>query len=375
MSIHKMKWRFLSVLALALGLVISSCNKEPLDGPREASITEKPQDIEVDVFALPEVVKINNQATLAFGNLEHFKTTLSSIAEMNSTALNKWEKNMRFVSMRNEFERIEDRYENISTQQQLDQFRDNYRHKVKFTGDGDIEMIVDMYHVGSMLNTEGIVKIGGMVQKFTADKVISIVDSDLSKLALAETLTETDLEQNIFISPINTSSTNARSSGPDALDCESNWDSDNRRVKMSLDVDWWSTPNQNCAWQWVSVWNGQMYIYDWQYVCVPTGTYNITRNMELEVKSQKKGFLGIAFGSKADIEAKYGANVHELNGSSTINHWMPVSASETDEKKLVRSYPVDFAANVPGSAIVDYCFGPTHVAGIINSGTNCHVFH
>lgn len=277
--------------------------------------------------------------------------------------------------MRNEFEKIEDLYEQVNSQQALDQFRNEYRSKVRFLEEGDLAMMIDMYHVGSLLNNEGVIQIGGMLQKFYNDKVISIVDGDFSKLREAETLTATDIEKQIFISPISTTTNNARSTGPDFLSCQSGFDSSNRRVKMSLDCDWWATPNLYYSWQWVQVWNGQYYEYSWQWIGVPDGTYMVTCNMELEVISQKKGFLNIVTNSNANITAMYGANIHEWNGSSTINHWMPVSASETNAKKLIRSYPVDFIGSLPATATIDYCFGPTHVAGIINSGTNCHVWN
>lgn len=368
---HKMKWRFLPVLALALGLVVSSCNKEPLEGPMEDLKEQEAQPLEVDVHADPEITTINGKRALSFGNLEHFNNIFESIMLKDRAELDRWERQIGFSSMRNKFEQLEDKYATINSQQTLDQFRDQYRNSVVFTDEGEIEMKVDMYHIASLINQSGIVKIGSMIQQFTKNKVITIGDGDYSKLSTAAQLTESMPDDHMFVSYIGTT-TNARSNGPDDLDCQSSWDSDKRRVKMSLEANWWNTPNYYSIPQ--TYYDYQLGQYVTTYTYVWDGTSSIGCTMELEVKSQKKGFLGIAFASKADIEAKFGANIHETTSGALTNHWMPVSETANDSKKLVKTYSVK-SVLISGVANTTFCFGPTHVAGFINGGTNCHVWN
>ncbi len=377
MTINRAKWSSIPMLFVAVCMILASCNKENFEGPAE-TIQEPAEDIEVDINALPEVVSVDGQKTLKFGNLEHFNAVLGSISEMNRTALDSWERALGFVSMRNQFETIEDQYETIQTEADLQRFRDANRSKVRFSEEGELEMLVDMYHVGSLINPQGMVKISGMIQQFTDDKVITIVDGNPAKLETARQLKESVPIQSIYISPIERTALNARSNGPNLLECESAWDDDRRRVKMSLEVVRWSTPETVCQSQQVCVRDPETFqlICEWQTICNETGNYSVTCNMELEVKSQRRGIFGIAFASRADIDATFGANVHETTVTGgLINHWMPVNASETDERRLERTYPVDFIPSINFFGSLDYCFGPTHVAGIINGGTNCHVWN
>ena len=373
MTFKRVNWGVIPMFFIAFSVFLASCNKDNFEGPAEES-PEQPQKIEIDIHALPDVVTIDRQKVLKFGNTEHFKTTLDSISKMNSTALNRWESQVGFVSMRNQFDKLEEQYEHIRSQEQLDQFRNTNRSKVRFSSEGEIQMLVDMYHVGSLINPNGLVQVGPMVQQFTADRVISIGDGDITKLERARSLTESAVSEEIYISPIEVSPVAARGNGPDELNCESNFDSDNRRVKMKLEVKRWTSPYYNCfdTYECYTDINGQL-ICGWVQNCFPTGDFEVICNMELQVKSQRKGFLGIAWGSKADIDATFGANVHEVTTSGTTNHWMPVNESETDEKKLERTYSVDYIPFT--SSVPNYCFGPTHVAGIINGGTNCHVWN
>lgn len=359
-------------------MILASCNKEKFEAsPETEAAQEQPADLEVDINALPEVITLNGQKTLKFGNLDHFNATFESISKMNRTELDRWERNLGFVSMRNQFEKIEDQYETVKTEADLQSFRDANRSKVRFSAEGELEMLVDMYHTASLINPQGIVKISGMIQQFTEDKVITVVDGDLSKLEIAQQLKESEPAQSIYISTIDRTAINARSAGPNLLECESDWDDDRRRVKMSLEVVRWNTPETICNWQFICVWDWStnQQVCEWQEVCVPTGNFAVTCDMELEVRSQRRGIFGIAFASRADIDATFGANVHETNAGTLINHWEPVNASETDERRLERTYRVDFIPSTPIPASVDYCFGPTHVAGIINGGTNCHVWN
>ncbi|NRB46074.1 MAG: hypothetical protein HRU41_00255 [Saprospiraceae bacterium] len=377
MTINRANWSSIPILIVAICLILASCNKDTFETPIE-DIEAQPENLEIDINALPEVVTVDGRKTLKFGNLEHFNATLGSISKMNRKALDKWERSLSFVSMRNQFESLEDQYVTITTEAELQRFKDANRTKVQFSEEGELEMLVDMYHVGSLINPQGIIQISSMIQQFTRDKVITIVDGDHSKLAIAHGLQESDPAQSIYISPIETTLLNARSNGPNLLECESDWDNDRRRVKMSLEVVRWSTPETICQTQYVCVRDPETFeeICEWQTNCFETGNSSVTCNMELEVKSQRRGIFGIAFASRADIDATFGANVHQTTVTgSLINHWMPVNESEIDERRLERTYQVDFIPSISFFGSLDYCFGPTHVAGIINGGTNCHVWN
>jgi hypothetical protein len=371
------KLRNALMAVLFSGIFFVGCNKDSLvdttvpvtdelkkeELAQEKTTTTHDAEEEVDITQLPTVVEVNGVKTLQFANYDHFNYILKTISGMNGAELDKWEETLGFTSMRNEFDQAENRYDEITTERALDEFKRNYADKVHFLEEGDIEIPIGMYHVGSLVNNEGIVKLGEMIQVFNREKVITIVDGDYSKVSYAELLDETDQEENIYISPLKSQA--VRTNGVDELSCTDEWNDDNHRIKFKAEIDWWQTPNGTVVTssQWVPNSDG-----DWIQITtqtfIPDGTFNIGANLEIEAKSQKKGIFGIPFGHKTEIDVSKGTNVVRTMNGNTTNFWMPLSENEPDAKKLVRTIEVHpTLQSVPGVNSLEYCFGASALLG------------
>jgi hypothetical protein len=350
-----------------LGLLLASCEKDSL-GESPVPTTDESvaqESIELDdvsttdeaITQLPKVVDVNGLKTLAFNSNEHFDYILRSISHMNSEELNNWEATLGFTSMRNEFEQIEAIYDEIRSKRELDNFMAQYADQVYFQEETGLEIPIGMYHVGSLVNNEGIVKIAGALQMFTRERVITILDGDYEKLSSAKSLDNSNEEENIFISSLTRQST--RLNGPDLLTRTSLWDDDNHRIIFSAKIISWSGPN---------------YV-DIGGILVWAGTFELRAKLELEAKSQKK-ILGIPFGHKTDIDITKGTNVtRELYGSLT-SYWMPFDESDEDVKKLVVTEDIHPTIdNLTISPTYDYCFGTSALLGELATGPSTRLWN
>ena len=359
----------IAFLAIAfLGLLLTSCEKDSLvessvpatdESVAQENITfDKAAELDAANTQLPTVVEVNGVKTLEFNSNEHFDYILRSISRMNSEELNDWEATLGFTSMRNEFDKIESIYDEIRSKRALDNFITQYADKVSFDEERGLEMPLGMYHISSLLNNEGIVKVSSTLQMFTKDRVITILDGNYEKFSTAQTLDQSIEEENIFISDLKKE--NVRLNGPDVLTRTSLWDDDNHRIIFTATI--------------IS-WHGPYYYINNGGVLVFNGFYELRGRLELEAKSQKKTF-GIPFGHKTDIDITKGTNItRDLNGNVT-SYWMPFDESGEDVKKLVVTEDIHpDIIDLPASPVYDYCFGSSALLGELASGPSTRLWN
>jgi hypothetical protein len=160
-------------------------------------------------------------AYLTFTNKEAFHLTLAEVQLLDSSALQVWESERGFFSMRNAFNelttaelKVSKRIDNMS-QDSLDYYdtkptlhsqeATDFSHMIITRSEENgsfFDLNINNYNFAYLVNTYGIVKIGDKIYQFTKDYVKSINNGDANKISMLLMATENDPTNNITVTAL-----------------------------------------------------------------------------------------------------------------------------------------------------------------------------
>lgn len=182
---------------IALIALLSSCNLE--------NEVLAPQTVDKPLESREDKQPILENGYLVFENIDHVMTYSSKMESLSDLERENWEESMGFYSMLSDYKSFLSYSEaSIETgyDMTLDQIREKYKETLILKDDGDFFLNAPSSITASVLNRQGLVKVGASLQKHMRDKVIVIEDGDLNKLSLASTLDQSDPKQGISIHPV-----------------------------------------------------------------------------------------------------------------------------------------------------------------------------
>lgn len=158
---------------------------------------------------------------LTFDNVREFDSTLNVLLESSIAVLDAWEASNNFFSMRKAFNELVDaeaelseRFDNLS-QDSIDYWSsqpiqhsavlNDYTHMVLTETYNDTSFFVPNihnYNFSFLVNTYGVVKVGGIIYQYTRDYIKYIDNGDQSHIATMLAATTSDSSNHIVVRPI-----------------------------------------------------------------------------------------------------------------------------------------------------------------------------
>lgn len=174
------KFRFFTLL-LAVILFLGSCQEEE-------PLKIQPDEDEFESMA-PAITAENGY--LVFKDMATVDSIVRMLNQMGSAEIETWEKQFDYKSARSVFDPLFDEYEKIETMEQYLAFKAENRDVLRFRDDEDPEDFSMNYRFSTdyyvpILNSEGVVKIGESITKYTDNNQIIIADGDANKLSNLE---------------------------------------------------------------------------------------------------------------------------------------------------------------------------------------------
>jgi|GEM_PF-2200316 len=172
-----------------LGIYLTSCNK--------SDTSENLIDTVEQTESSTTNLRVEDN-TLVFDSFEDYVNTLDYVRTLDRDQLDLWEEGIGFTSSRKLYDMALDELELITEFEKVKSIENKYKNVVKFTED-EIYPLYSSYHMSTLLNKNGIVRIGDGLTKYTEDKMINILDGDINKLATALDNLKEDHKNGIYI--------------------------------------------------------------------------------------------------------------------------------------------------------------------------------
>lgn len=173
----------------AFGIYLTSCNK--------SDISEELTDTIEQVESTTMNFRVENN-TLVFNSFEDYIHTTDYVRTLDRDQLDLWEEEVGFTSARKLYDMALDELELATNLEEVETIESKYKKAVKFTED-DVSLLYGSYYMSTLLNEDGIVRIGEGLTKYTEDKMINILDGDIDKLNIALQNFEEDAENGIYV--------------------------------------------------------------------------------------------------------------------------------------------------------------------------------
>ncbi|WP_423129064.1 hypothetical protein [Gaoshiqia sp. Z1-71] len=169
------KFKFYAMMAFVL-TVFSACQNDEL-------AVEQPQAVAA-VENIPDVYLENGY--LAFKNFNAVDSVLNSIAGKTREEMDAWDTEVGITSARSEFETLFDEYEQLSSMEEFQAFKSKYYDQLNFNDAEEDDCSIDYPFMPNpytnLLNSDGMIKIGQSLFKFTKLSKIAVYDGDLEKM-------------------------------------------------------------------------------------------------------------------------------------------------------------------------------------------------
>lgn len=181
----------LSIVALLL-TIFNACQKDDL--------VNKSSEDQLQELTKPDVYSENGY--LVFRSIEVVDSVIRMLSHMSDEEKYAWEELYNIKSARSEFEKIFKEYEKIESYDEFLMFKREYVDKLKFNESDPEDCSIDYpfstdYFV-PVLNSEGIIKIGKSIVKYTKESHIVVGNGDYKVLSNLEQLANST---NVFIYP------------------------------------------------------------------------------------------------------------------------------------------------------------------------------
>ncbi|MGE0019129.1 MAG: DUF4848 domain-containing protein [Draconibacterium sp.] len=172
-----------TMVAMAL-TIFNGCQKDEL-----VLTDEQPQAVvKSDVYV--------ENGYLAFKNMEAVDSVIQMLDKMTAKEVKEWENKLGFTSAKTYFDPIFKEAEQATTIESILAFKKKYQDVLKWNENDltDYSFDYPFYFTNfvSLMNKNGILKIGKSIFKYNKDNRITIFDGDISKLAIALTGEESE---------------------------------------------------------------------------------------------------------------------------------------------------------------------------------------
>jgi hypothetical protein len=159
---------------LAVLTVFNGCQKD-----EPVLIDEQPQEVvKPDVYA--------ENGYLVFKDINTVDSIILVLAGFNQIEKEAWERQFSYVSARSQFDALFDEYEKLGSMEEFNRFKERNRGKLRFNDFDPEDNSIDYPFVTELLvpvlNSNGLVKIGTALSKFTDEDQIVVLDGDFNKL-------------------------------------------------------------------------------------------------------------------------------------------------------------------------------------------------
>jgi hypothetical protein len=190
------KMVFLSTL-WAVALILSSCEK------KDELVTSK-------IDLVKDGIYLHKNGFLAFSDNDLFERTVTMLSTSDFSQVKKWEDSFNFISMRTLFqqgleieEKLTGQLKNSgSADKKYSEFVSKNRNVFKSLDDGVLTANLYRIDLVSLVNKDGIVKVGNVIFQYSYDYLKVIEDGDASKISLLNNITETNRSLKIFVSKV-----------------------------------------------------------------------------------------------------------------------------------------------------------------------------
>jgi hypothetical protein len=164
----------LLLMLLAVLTVFNGCQKdEPVLVDEQLQEVVKP-----DVYA--------ENGYLVFKDINTVDSIILVLGGLNQIEKEAWERQFSYVSARSQFDALFDEYEKLSSIDEFNRFKERNRGKLRFNDFDPEDNSIDYPFVTELLvpvlNSNGLVKIGTSLSKFTDEDQIVVLDGDFKKL-------------------------------------------------------------------------------------------------------------------------------------------------------------------------------------------------
>ena len=171
-------------------MLFSACQKEEL---------KTGEDSDVILETKPDVYLENDY--LVFKNMDAVDSVIQDLNQMTRQEKDVWEQQIGFKSARAGFEKLFDEYETLSSKEEFLAFKKKYSAQLKFNEMDETDCSIDYPYActyyASVMNSNGVFKVGLSLFKYTRDNQIIVLDGDLNKL---KNIAEFAEDKNVIIS-------------------------------------------------------------------------------------------------------------------------------------------------------------------------------
>lgn len=261
------KLMFMAVIAMVL-TVFNACQKDELKTLPDEGISKTSK---------PDVYLENGY--LAFKNMNAVDSVINVLGKMSRQEKDSWEQKIGLKSARSEFEKLFDEYEKLATKEEFLKFKDKYAERLKFNELDETDCSIDYPYsctfFSSIMNNEGIFKVGLSLFKYTKENQIIVLDGDIKKL---QNLSAYSGDKNIII---NTNLKSTQSESDTMLDEFANYN------PFGSPSRWWTSGDRRLL--------NELRWLKYMYVLTSSGSFSTVRYgfvFYLRQESQKHTWLG-----------------------------------------------------------------------------------
>ncbi|MBY5958906.1 hypothetical protein KUV50_12210 [Membranicola marinus] len=147
--------------------------------------------------ATSEKFKVEN-GELHFVDAEAFRKDAIEIINLPEPEFWEWEKSMGFKSLRSWVKEANNALDNVKTRDELEQWENEYSDVVKIEND-EVKPVIEDPYARHFANRNGVFHIGKAFVQEDSDRTITIKDGDRSKISIARTMKESDIDKGIVI--------------------------------------------------------------------------------------------------------------------------------------------------------------------------------
>jgi hypothetical protein len=192
--------RLVVLISCVLITLMWACTKNDSVLPSASAISKEMLSKPIDNVSVDVPFEVKN-GRLKFKDLKDFLKLMDELSDkpvgfFTHKALDRWEQQIGFSSLRNQFERLQEKYEGLTTEEQLQEFKELNGHLATFD-DGIQAKVLGV--LSWVLDQNHSVYIGDKIYLFVANKQIVIFDGDESKMSIAARLQKSAPEENIFV--------------------------------------------------------------------------------------------------------------------------------------------------------------------------------
>ena len=239
----------LAAIAMVL-TVFNACTKDELKKPLDDGIAKT---VKADVYL--------ENGYLAFKNMNAVDSVVNVLSKMSRQEKDVWEQQIGLKSARFEFDNLFAEYEKLASKDDFLKFKAKYKNQLKFNEMDETDCSIDYPYAcsyfSSVMNNNGIFKVGLSLFQFTKESQIIVLDGDMKKL---QNLSAYANDKNVIIN------SKLKSTQNESDNLLSQFDTDNPFGAPNV---WWTSGDRRL--------NNQLRWLKYLYVLTNDGTWYTVR--------------------------------------------------------------------------------------------------